>query len=60
MLVGDLIRGISDWHIDEWMTTPAGQVVGMIDQIKPARQVVFDIVEEARDVFDRITEPVGV
>jgi len=60
MLVGEILRSINDWHVDDWITTPAGQVVGLIDQIKPARQVVFDIVEEARDTFDRIAEPAGV
>lgn len=60
MLVADFLQSIRSWHIDEWMTTPAGQVVGMIDQIKPSRQIVFDIVEEARDMFDSVGQPVAV
>ena len=60
MLVSQFLQGIKDWHVDDWMTTPAGQVVGMIDQIKPSRQVVFDMVEEARDMFDQVSlERVG-
>ena len=60
MLVSEFRQAIDDWHIDEWMTTPAGQGVGMIDSIKPTRQVVFDIVEEARDMFDQVSlERVG-
>ena len=60
MLVGEFLQSIRSWHIDDWMTTPAGQVVGMIDQIKPSRQIVFDMVEEARDMFDSVHEPVSV
>ncbi len=59
MLVAKFQRAVDDWDVDDWKITIAGQVVGMIDQIKPARQVVFDMVEEARDVFDNISEPVG-
>ena len=42
------------------MTTPAGQAVVGIHEIKPAAQVVYDLVEEALDQFDRVVgEPVG-
>ena len=61
MLVSKFQQAVRDWDIEEWRTTVAGQVVGMIDQVKPARQVVFDMVEEARDVFDNISaEPASV
>ncbi len=53
MLVDRFRQAVEDWGLDDWKITVGGQVVGMIDQIKPARQVVFDMVEEARDVFER-------
>ncbi len=60
MLVAKFQQAVDDWDVEDWRITIAGQVVGMIDQVKPARQVVFDMVEEARDVFDNITaEPVS-
>jgi NAD(P)H-dependent flavin oxidoreductase YrpB (nitropropane dioxygenase family) len=31
-----------------------GQAVGAIDEIKPARQVVEEIMNEARKVFERL------
>jgi NAD(P)H-dependent flavin oxidoreductase YrpB (nitropropane dioxygenase family) len=31
-----------------------GQAVGAIDEIKPARQVVEEIMNEARQVFERL------
>jgi len=38
----------------ELVGTPAGQIVGMMNQSKPARQVVFDIVEELVETNDRL------
>ena len=38
----------------EFMASPGGQVIGTINEIKSCRDVVFDIVSEARDVFDRL------
>jgi hypothetical protein len=32
-----------------------GQVVGQMNQVKPARQVVYDMVEEFIDAAERIT-----
>ena len=52
MLVAKFKQSVEDYTILDWKTVTAGQVVGMIDQIKPARQVVFDWVEEARDMFE--------
>jgi len=34
--------------------SPAGQVIGTIDAIKPCREIIYDMVEEARDVFDSL------
>jgi NAD(P)H-dependent flavin oxidoreductase YrpB (nitropropane dioxygenase family) len=33
-----------------------GQVVGMMNSVKPARQVVYDIVEEFTDALDRLNK----
>jgi NAD(P)H-dependent flavin oxidoreductase YrpB (nitropropane dioxygenase family) len=43
-----------DWNLPDFQTEAAGQGVGFIDSMKPARQVVFDMVEEAHDAFDRV------
>jgi len=44
-----------DWGIESFMTEAAGQGVGFIDSMKPARQIVFDMVDEAITVFEEIT-----
>jgi NAD(P)H-dependent flavin oxidoreductase YrpB (nitropropane dioxygenase family) len=54
MLVGEVLQAVSDYQIEPLMGTPAGQVVGTIHALKPARQVVLDIIEEARDVIDAV------
>ena len=36
------------------MTTPAGQSVEGIHGIKPAAEVVYDLVEEAQEQFDNV------
>ncbi|MDA1002715.1 MAG: nitronate monooxygenase [Chloroflexi bacterium] len=55
MLVDEILAGIREAHMDDWMTTPAGQSVVGIHEIKPAAEVVYQMVEEAQDAFDRIT-----
>ena len=37
------------------MTEASGQGVGFITTMKPARQIVFDMVEEALDAFEALT-----
>jgi hypothetical protein len=32
-----------------------GQVVGRLNTVKPARQVVYDMIEEFTDTLDRLT-----
>ena len=36
------------------MTEAAGQGVDFVNTMKPARQIVLDMVEEALDVFDEL------
>lgn len=43
-----------DWNMPDFMTEAAGQGVGFITSMKPAKQIVFDMVEEALAVFEDI------
>lgn len=52
ILVGRLQEAIRDYKIADLMGSPAGQVVGMIHELKPARQILFDIIDEARDILE--------
>jgi len=38
-------------HLRDWVTTPAGNVVGLIKQRKSARQIMYDMVTEAVDIL---------
>ena len=61
MLVSNIMAGINQAKMEDWQTTPAGQSVVGIHSIRPAAEVVFSLVEEAQDQFDRLAgEPVGV
>lgn len=61
MLVGKVLAGINQAKLEDWQTTPAGQSVVGIHGIRPAAEVVFSLVEEAQDQFDRLAgEPVGI
>ena len=61
MLVDGILAGIREAKMEDWQTTPAGQSVVGIHGIRPAAEVVFSLVEEAQDQFDRLAgEPVGV
>ena len=60
MLVGDVLTGIREAHLEDWMTTPAGQAVVGIHEIKPAAELVYTLVEEAMEQFDHVVgEPAG-
>ena len=60
MLVGGLLQGIRESKMEDWMTTPAGQSVVGIHEIKPAAEVVFDMVEEAQELLEQTAgEPAG-
>ena len=43
-----------DHGIKDFMTEAAGQGVDFVKTMKPARQIVLDMVEEALDVFDEL------
>jgi NAD(P)H-dependent flavin oxidoreductase YrpB (nitropropane dioxygenase family) len=55
LLFAEIKQSAMDWGIESFMTEAAGQGVGFIDSMKPARQIVFDMVDEAISVFEEIT-----
>jgi len=54
MLVNDVETAIREHRKEDWMWTPAGQSVVGIKAIRPAAEVVYSLVEEAMDQFDRL------
>ena len=52
ILVNDVVTAVRDHRIADFMGSPAGQVVGMIDEMKPAAEIVFDIVDEAQGILE--------
>ncbi|MBI4234005.1 MAG: nitronate monooxygenase [Chloroflexi bacterium] len=52
ILAAEVLEAARDHKIVDFMGSPAGQVVGMIHEMKPAAQIVFDIVDEARTILD--------
>ncbi len=61
LLGGEIHQAAKDYKIEPFMTDAAGQGVGFVISMKPARQIVFDLVDEARAVFESLTSdsPVG-
>jgi NAD(P)H-dependent flavin oxidoreductase YrpB (nitropropane dioxygenase family) len=55
LLFAEIKQSAMDWGIEPFMTEAAGQGVGFIDSMKPARQIVSDMVDEAITVFEEIT-----
>jgi hypothetical protein len=43
----------------ELVTTPAGQVIGMIQQVSSCKQIVQDMKEDYVDSLERIDELIG-
>ena len=54
LLVHPLLAGIYESQMEEWMTTPAGQSVVGIHEIRPAAEVVYQLADEAIACFERI------
>jgi len=61
LLGGEIHQAAKDYKIESFMTEAAGQGIGFVTSMKPARQIVFDLVDEARTVFEGLTSdsPVG-
>jgi NAD(P)H-dependent flavin oxidoreductase YrpB (nitropropane dioxygenase family) len=55
ILVSDVLTAVRENRIADFMGSPAGQVVGMIDEMKPAAQVIFDMVDEAQEVLETLS-----
>jgi NAD(P)H-dependent flavin oxidoreductase YrpB (nitropropane dioxygenase family) len=55
LLSSDYIQGANDHRRADLMFEAAGQGVAFVTAMKPARQIVFDMVEEALAVFDELT-----
>jgi NAD(P)H-dependent flavin oxidoreductase YrpB (nitropropane dioxygenase family) len=55
LLSSDYIQGSNDHRREDLMTEAAGQGVGFVTTMKPARQIVFDMVEEALDALEALT-----
>jgi NAD(P)H-dependent flavin oxidoreductase YrpB (nitropropane dioxygenase family) len=53
MLSSDYIQGSLDYQRKDLMTEAAGQGIHYVTEMKPARQILSDIIDEAMDVFDR-------
>lgn len=54
LLSSDYIQGANDNRRPDLMTEAAGQGVSFVTSMKPAKQILFDMVEEALDTFDGI------
>ncbi len=51
LLVGDALRSVSQNHIEDLVYGPVGQAVGLIDEIRPARDIVAEMVHEAEQII---------
>jgi NAD(P)H-dependent flavin oxidoreductase YrpB (nitropropane dioxygenase family) len=55
ILSGEVGEAAREAGRTEFMTEAAGQGVGFVAVVKPARQIVFDMIDEARTVFEDLT-----
>lgn len=55
LLFAEMKQSAMDWNLTDFMTEAAGQGVGFVNQLKPARRIVDDMVDEALTVFEDIT-----
>ncbi|MBV6417618.1 MAG: putative monooxygenase [Steroidobacteraceae bacterium] len=53
ILSANYIQGSLDYQRKDLMTEAAGQGIHYVTEMKPARQILSDMVDEALDVFDR-------
>jgi NAD(P)H-dependent flavin oxidoreductase YrpB (nitropropane dioxygenase family) len=54
LLSADYIQASNDHKRADLMTEAAGQGVGFVTSMKPARQIVYDLVEEALETFESV------
>ncbi|MFQ5699933.1 MAG: NAD(P)H-dependent flavin oxidoreductase [Myxococcota bacterium] len=55
LLSADYIQAANDHRREDLMTEAAGQGVGFVTSMLPARQIVQNLVEEALDTFEGVT-----
>jgi NAD(P)H-dependent flavin oxidoreductase YrpB (nitropropane dioxygenase family) len=55
LLSSDYIQGANDHRREDLMTEAAGQGVGFVTTMKPARQIVFDLIDEALTALEELT-----
>ncbi len=53
MIASALLASFIEAEKADYVTGPAGQISGIIDQVKPAAQVLEEMVEEAADILAR-------
>ena len=56
LLFADVKQSVMDHGLESFMTEASGQGVGFVKAMKPSRQIVSDMVEEALTVFEDLTE----
>jgi NAD(P)H-dependent flavin oxidoreductase YrpB (nitropropane dioxygenase family) len=54
MLISDALRRIARSGDGELTTYPVGQIVGSMNHVRPAAQVVYDLIEEYVEAIDRL------
>ena len=61
LLGAEIHQAAKDYKIEPFMIEAAGQGVGFVTSMKPARQIVLDLVDEARTALESLTSesPVG-
>lgn len=52
VLTADLMISVHQNNYEPFMGSPAGQVIGTIHEMKPSREVIFDMVADARDILE--------
>jgi NAD(P)H-dependent flavin oxidoreductase YrpB (nitropropane dioxygenase family) len=55
LLFAEMKQSAMDWNLTDFMTEAAGQGVGFVDSMKPARRIVEDMVDEALAIFEDVT-----
>ena len=56
MLISDAQRRINKYQVKELTTMPVGQIVGRMNQVRPVRDVVYDLFEEFAEASSRLGE----
>ncbi|TDB97811.1 nitronate monooxygenase, partial [Nonomuraea longispora] len=59
MLVSDALRRIGRSDVSELATFPAGQVIGVTNQVRSTKDVVFGLLEEYAEALERLGRITG-